>query len=277
MPRRSATVEPTTTTPNGKLGDLDAEGREVLPDFGPSPRPTTCDALSAWQVKCTNPEFHSGAHSWGGEAESADSDASNEDEKSEQAELPGTPAAESDLAAPVEGQFNGADFMVAAAIEDVAESWIRDLEGLSHLRGIRIVYFWKRRGGLKGGNKRLGNLAKVMGLAKHALGRPVFALWLAADHVRELHLEPEKVRAAVLHELCKAAVDPDDHDAFRVVGPDAEVFALELQTVGLWSLDLREMGANVKQLGLLESLDPDAVAQELADADDEANEAEEDE
>lgn len=190
-----------------------------------------------------------------------------DDDEAAQPTLPGTPEPEFDeRSVPVESAFNDQDFMSAPGLRAIADAWISETEELAHLRGIVIRYFWKRRGGLKGGNPRLGNLSKPSGITKYSLGHPTLLLWLAADHCRDLKLDHEQIRAAVLHELCKASTDPDDHSAFRVVGPDAEVFALEIRLVGLWSLDLKELGANVKQLGLLDGIElPDLTGADTAD------------
>jgi len=277
MPRKSAS----TTMPEleRQLEDDTARGLEELPEFNmpdgtPAVAPATngqyvadadgfnvrpseqCKAPSPLGISCTFRDFHNGRHSWG----------PVEETQPEQAELPGTPEPELPEPAepeadangvPYEAAFKGADFMSAPMLRAIAEAWISETDELGHLRGLSIRYFWRRRGGLKGGNPRLGALQKPTGITAYSLGRPAYWLSLAADHCRDLKLTPEQIRAAVLHELCKAAVDPDDHDSYRVVGPDAEIFALELRLCGLWSLDLREVGANIKQLGLLEGLDQD--------------------
>jgi hypothetical protein len=271
MPRKSTTAD---TLKHQAATDSDLE---PLPDFTmpaqnghvpegvrPSERCGT-PSTQGWNAgsNCTFKEFHAGRHSWQPEG-----DTSTEPAHADQPALPGTPEPEfNEYSVPVESAFEGKDFMSAPGLRAIADAWISETEELAHLRGIPIRYFWKRRGGLKGGNPRLGNLQKPSGIVRYSLGHPTLLMWVAADHVRDLKLDHDKIRAAVLHELCKASPDPDDHSAYRVVGPDAEVFTLELQKCGLWSMDLREVGAHVKQLGLLDTLmlEPDQVADENED------------
>lgn len=298
----------TTFSQPARLGDLDDTGNERLPDFTTddiTPEPTHEERLASLDARderlngnvavrpseqcgivagggmypgrrCTYAEHPMNQpHSWEVSTDPPSDAPGHVYDDAEQPTLPGTPEPEfSEYSVPVESAFNDHDFMSAPGLHAIADAWISETEELAHLRGVNIRYFWKRRGGLKGGNERLGNLSKPSGITKYSLGHPTLWMWLAADHCRDLKLDHEQIRAAVLHELCKAATDPDDHSAFRVVGPDAEVFALEIQLCGLWSLDLREMGANVKQLGLLDGLAlPDATDQ--SDAPDEGEASDE--
>jgi hypothetical protein len=242
--------------------------------------------------RCTYAEHpHNQPHSWEVTSEpdaelpghvyddaEASSVASSTDDSTGQATLPGTPEPEKDeYSIPFEGQFNGADFMAAPGIEEIAQRLIGEDGGpLAHLRGLRVRYFWKRRGGTKGGVKRLAAPVKPGGLASYALGRPQVALWLAADHCRDAHLTNEQIDALIFDKLCQVRQDPDDFSAFRITAPDFEGNILTIRRYGLWMKDLLEMGANVKQLGLLDDLEIPAEDddQEDDDSDDDDDQGE---
>ncbi len=246
-------------------------GLEELPEFElpeehangvrPSER---CGNPSKLGIGCTFKAFHSGNHSW---------DLGTPIQE-QQPELPGTPEpAENEYTIPYESAFKGADFQSARGIAEIGDRFIETTEEFAHLRGIEVRYLWKRRGGLKGGAPRLGALQKPGGLTAYALGHPQFILWLAADHCREAKLTNEQMDALIFDLLCRGVADPDDHSAFRVAGPDYEGNVLTLDKFGFWHPDLRELGAHIKQLNLLDTL----ALPEPDDEDDEADESEESE
>jgi hypothetical protein len=248
-----------TRTREAQIAELDARDDRLNGANGVRPS-QQCGVLAgsgpAAGRRCTYAEHPMNQpHSWEVSSEPTDNVGHVYDDD-EQATLPGTPEPETDeYSIPFESQFNGADFMAAPGIEEIAERFINDESDFEHLIGLRIRYFWKRRGGLKGGNKRLGALVKPGGLSAYALGRPQFALWLAADHVRDAKLTREQFDALVYDMLCRAQRDPDDHDQYRVIGSDFEGMIATVKRFGLWQMDLRELGANVKQLGLLDVLE----------------------
>ncbi len=279
MPRRPATVEADPVAPHANgtpaLGDLDDNGLERLPEFGtPSSRPDTCDALSPWGTRCSF-EVHSGLHSWQGEKPPAD------DTDAEQGELPGTPSTEpekTDYDVPFESQFNNRDLLEAPGLRAIGERLIASAtedDGFDHLHGIEIHWFWKRRGGTQGGNPRYAGIKRPSSFEKHYTGgRVIYMVWLAADHVREAKFTPEQIEACLYDQLCRTDVDPDDHDAYRIIGPDFVGSIRTLQRFGVWNADLREAAARIQQLPLvqLDEEDADEDASEGADGNGESDE-----
>jgi hypothetical protein len=277
MPRRPSTTAEPTTVANGKLGDVDEQGLEKLPDFGPplertELRPDLCGNNSPWGVPCTREDSHSGAHSW--QPESAEFVAHNRGPESEQSELPGTPAAEpekTDYDVPFESQFNNRDLVEAPGLRTIGERLIEaatDQDGFDHLRGIEIHWFWKRRGGTQGGNPRYGGIKRPSSFEKHYTGNKViYMVWLAADHVREARFTAEQIEACLYDQLTRTDVDPEDHDAYRIIGPDFVGSIRTLQRFGVWNADLREAAAHIQQLPLVQIETEDT---DDGDAEDEA-------
>lgn len=179
-----------------------------------------------------------------------------DDDEAAQPTLPGTPEPEAtEFTIPREGEFKGADYQSAPGLKSVGDRLIAETEEFSHLVGIEIRYFWKRRGGRRGGNLNFGSLQKAVGRARYALGNPVYFLDLSADHCRDQKFTDEQLTALVFDRLARAAVDPEDHSAYRVVGADFEGMALTVRRFGLWNVDLRESAASLRQLPLDQELD----------------------
>lgn len=225
--------------------------------------------------RCTFRKHENDApHSWESPEARSLARLTDESPAEQQPALPGTPEPETDdYSIPYEAQFNHADYQSAPGIKAIAERLVAQTSEFAHLRDIPIRYFWKRRGGLKGGNPRLGSLQKPSGIVAYSLGYPTLWLWLAADHCRDAKLSTEQLDALIFTQLCKAAVDPDDHSAYRVLGPDFEGYTLAIQRYGLgWLPDLRELGANIKQLDLLDGIELPALDDgDQDDSDDEGD------
>jgi hypothetical protein len=258
-----------------RIAELDVRGDRLNGNGHSEVRPSERCTVMAGSgphagMRCTFRQAHDSDHSW--ESTEATSVAtSTADSPGEQGTLPGTPEPEQDeYSIPFEGQFNSQDYMAAPGIQEIAERYIGADNDFGHLRGVRIRYLWKRRGGLKGGNPRLAALIKPGGLSAYALGRPQFALWLAADHVREAKLTPQQIDALIYDQLARAVQDDDDHDQLRVAGPDFEGMIATVQRFGIaWLPDLRELGANIKQLNLLDTID---VSENADDQDEDEDE-----
>jgi hypothetical protein len=247
MPRKpSPTIDPAAAP------EFDEQGREILPDFTLGSRTghhaDSCDALSPWGTRCTL-DVHSGSHSWQGEPVPA--------ADVEQDTLPGTPEPEqTEYDVPFEAQFNGKDLMTAPGLKAIGNRLIDSEESFGHLRGIEIRYFWRRRGGTQGGNPRYGKIKRPSVYESHFTGGTVVYLAeLAADHIREAKFTPEQIEACLFSQLCKTDVDPEDHDAYRLIGPDFVGFVREIDRFGLWHPGHRELGAHIKQGNLLDQLD----------------------
>lgn len=280
------------------------EGGQALE---PMDRMPECGAMAAWGVRCTNDAFHPGSHSWGGEQEQLKPDHTKScafilseggdecdcgaadgrpsgsiehgtellqaDVDARQAALPGTsesePLAEpDDYSVPLESQFNGRDLMDAPGLRTIGTRLIEQEDAFEHLRGVELGWFWKRRGGTQGGNPRYGGIKRPDAFVKHYSGSaPIYLIFLSADHVREAKFEPRQIEAQIFSLLCRTDVDPDDNDAYRLVGPDFVGFVLEIERYGAWSADLREAAARIQQLPLVElpAADPDAASDDVED------------
>lgn len=254
-----------------KTYNADSDGSNVRPS-------ERCQTPSPLSIGCTLKAFHSGRHSWD---KSAPQDAAPPPTDScasctgqigahdpgcdanvfGAAMLPGMPEPEvaevpepepDDYDVPYEAQFNKADFKAAPGLKIIAERLISETEEFAHLRDLNIRYFWKRRGGLKGGNPRYGALTRPSGLAAYALGRPEYAMWLSADHVRDAKWIPRQFDAQIFDLLAHSAVDPDDHSAYRILGDDFAGMNLTLTHYGIWQDDLREAAVRMRQLDIEE-------------------------
>ena len=232
-----------------------------MPEFGPplerdELRPDACGNNAPWGTYCTFDAFHSGAHSW----QSAESESpSTNGEDPEQEELPGTPTAErepTDYDVPFESQFNNRDLLDAPGLRLIGQRLIEtatDDDGFDHLQGIEIHWFWKRRGGTQGGNPRYAGIKRPSAFEKlYTGGQVTYFVWLAADHVRDAKFTPEQIEACLYDQLCRTDVDPEDHDAYRIVGPDFVGSIRTLRRFGIWNADLREAAAHIQQLPLVQ-------------------------
>lgn len=225
----------------------EANGFEVRPS-------ERCQTPSPLGIGCVSKAFHPGLHSW-------DMTTGENRPTAEAAMLPGMPEPAQaevpepepdDYDVPYEAQFNKADFKSAPGLKAIAERTIADTPEFAHLRDVNIRYFWKRRGGTKGGNPRYGALVRPSGLAGYALGSPVYALWLAADHIRDAKWQPRTFDAQIFDLLAHSAVDPDDHSAYRILGDDFSGMNLTLTHFGIWQDDLREAAVRMRQLDIEE-------------------------
>jgi hypothetical protein len=119
-----------------------------------------------------------------------------------------------------------------------------------------LRYFWRRRGGTQGGNPRYARI-KRPGVyeAYFSGGKAVYLVDLSADHVRDARFTERQLQACLYAQLCRTDVDPDDNDAYRLVGPDFSGFIREFDRFGAWSSDLRELHAHVAKLPLEQAID----------------------
>ncbi len=78
--------------------------------------------------------------------------------------------------------------------------------------------------------------------------------------MREHRFTERQIEAALYDQLVKTERDEDDHDAFRINGPDFSGSISTLDKYGAWRNELREAQVHMKNLPLLdaiESTDPD--------------------
>jgi hypothetical protein len=133
------------------------------------------------------------------------------------------------------------DFLKSDDIAEVANLLIRSK--MQHLGPVRIEYFWKQKGGSKGGNRIVGTCKRPSGILKHYCPSEII-IWLAADHVRELKLTRFQVEAAVYHELNHIEYGPE---GLTLRGHDFEGFGTEIQEYGTWTTSLKIAEAAVQE------------------------------
>lgn len=223
-----------------------------------------CGTPSELGIGCTFRDEHPGAHSWQPAENTAIAETGN-------LELPGMPEPEqTDYTVPTEASFKGAKLVAAPGLRSIGDRLIGDDETLKHLLDIEIRYFWRRRGGTQGGNVRYARIKRPGGYEEYFTGgKIVYLIDLSADHVRTAKFADEQIEACVYSQLVQTDVDPDDHDAYRIVGQDFGGSVRELAKFGAWNQDLREMQAHVAKLPPVEQ---DAEADDDDEADDEAEE-----
>jgi hypothetical protein len=262
MPRRKPTTATLDQPTTPALGDPDENSLERLPDFGqPEPqnghipegvRPSErCVAVSPLHIRCEFKDEHGGLHSWTPEP------VHQPEPGTEQPVLPGTPEPEqNEYAVPTEASFGKAKLMPAHGLKAIGDRLIADDDSLEHLRGIEIRYAWRRRGGTSGGNPRFARI-KRPSVWEHFFtgGRCDFLVDLSADHVREFRFAERQIEAAIHEQLSRTERDEDDHDAFRINGPDFSGSISTMDRYGTWRPDLREMHAHVARLPLEQAID----------------------
>lgn len=153
---------------------------------------------------------------------------------------------------PADGDFGDDEYVLAPAIEAVAQELIGRCEELRHLGNAEVVYVWRRKGGKAKGKPRFGQCQKPTGLLAF-FGRCDFVVAISADHCREAKLSTRQVEALVYHELKHAGWEIDEKTEeirWTVVGHDWEGFRGEVERYGLWMPDVERMGEAFKQAGL---------------------------
>ena len=152
------------------------------------------------------------------------------------------------------------DYLPAPDIEALAEHLRSTKSNFAEIRGYRIAYWWKRKGGTSGGKCVMGKCQKTPALAK-AHKRSTWTIWLAADHLRDFQFTDRQIEALVFHELLHATlkeVEVTDKETglteteYRpaLVGHDAEFFWAEIAEYGLWTAELRRSKAAFEQVEL---------------------------
>lgn len=263
--------------PTPALGDLDEHGNERLPDFpteestrneriaelderserlnGHTPegvRPSErCGSPSPLGISCTHRIEHGGLHSW------TPGPIHQPEPGTEQPTLPGTPEPEqNDYSVPTEASFGKAKLMPAHGLKAIGDRLIAEDETLEHLVGIEIRYAWRRRGGTTGGTARFARIKRPSVWENYFTGGTVrFLVDLSADHVREFRFNERQIEAAIFDQLCRTERDPDDHDAYRILGPDFSGSIRAFDKYGAWEPSLREMHAHVAKLPLEQAID----------------------
>jgi hypothetical protein len=210
-------------------------------------------------------------HSWEVSTEPPADEVGHVYDDSAQPTLPGTPEPEeNEYTVPHESTFGKGKLLPAPGLKTIAERLIEDDEELEHLVGVEIRYAWRRRGGMQGGNPRYARIKRPSIWESHFSGGKVeFLVDVSADHVRDFKFTPHQIEAAIHECLSRTARDEDNHDAFRIAGPDFQGSIRTLDRYGTWRPDLREMRAHVAKLPMEE-----AIEEANDDADDSESEEE---
>lgn len=139
------------------------------------------------------------------------------------------------------------DFYQASDLQDIAEVLIeRRFKNWPQGESAPTVsYFWKSKGGAKGGKGIFGKLSKATGLVG-ALLNTEYVLWLAADLVRDSRYSNFQVEALLYHEMLHIAFEVEDPDEkgegrlkYTTRAHDVEAFSEEVETYGFWDGELK--------------------------------------
>ena len=151
------------------------------------------------------------------------------------------------FAPPLGMQFGDRKFLESEALEglmgeEIAEHFVRRqwIAELFNEGDIGIV--WKKTGG-----KHLGKCSLANPIARH-YDAPMFFIWLAADHLRDMAANRGQLKALIHHELLHIGFD-DESGSPLIVRHDAEVFVEELRDHAIWRGDLAPLVATCVKLG----------------------------
>jgi hypothetical protein len=150
---------------------------------------------------------------------------------------------------PSEEDFTDTDWLPAADLEAIADRLIETKPDLKHLYVFKTVYFWKRAGGVTGGQPTMGKCRRVSGDLKAVAPGADFMVWLAADHCREQEITVHQAEAFVFHELMHTA--QDDKGRPRIRPHDFVGFVAEVREFGLYDQMLQAAGTAFQQLALV--------------------------
>lgn len=155
---------------------------------------------------------------------------------------------------PTEADFEGleTDFLESAELDALKNRLIRQWPEFSTLKQCSIDILWKAKGGQSGGKLTFGKCSKMSGLAAY-YSRETFAIWLAADHVRDHNLTQHQLEALIYHELSHCGWEVDEKTGemkWMILAHDAAVFFNEITRYGTWQSDLRILRQSYEQMAL---------------------------
>ena len=155
---------------------------------------------------------------------------------------PNLPASKTKLfTIPQDDEFEDKSFMVAPALEAVGSLLIYENSKFSFLKGVDILYCWKRDGGKSNNKIVLGKIGKINPRERFLCDdKYQFLMWIAADHTRQGQFTEFQMEALVFHELCHLGKMANGE--IVLLAHDFEGFAAELEAYGLWKSDLRQLG-----------------------------------
>ena len=147
------------------------------------------------------------------------------------------------------GTIEVRDFIPAPDIEAIAKMLTERHEHLGWLKGVRVSYLWRCKGGASGGKATFGQCQKASGLIRHYSGVS-FVVWLAWDHCDTAAVTRRQVEALVYHQLLHA--DRTEKGKPAVAPHDFEGFTRELEVYGPWQADLQRMVKVSQQLPMFD-------------------------
>lgn len=158
---------------------------------------------------------------------------------------------------PIEGQFDGDEYLIAPELEAVGNALIAALDELGSLQAYppNVVYVWKAKAKKKQGKTILGFCNKLSGLAKF-YGECDWTIEVSADAIRDLHFTNFQIEALLFHELnhIEPVVDEETGEVtFKVRGEDAYAFVTEIKRYGAWKEDLASVSDAWNQAPLFSS------------------------
>jgi hypothetical protein len=154
-----------------------------------------------------------------------------------------------DLHVPDDGDFADDNWLPAPDVEQIAgRLCARHPERFAHFQDFTFSYFWKRKGGKANDKPKLGEAARVGGLTEAFAPNVDFAIWLAADNVREATLTNYQAEALVFR--CMKRTGTDDKGRPAIKGFDWHGYSDEVTTYGLWMPELQDAGEAFLQLRL---------------------------
>jgi len=134
---------------------------------------------------------------------------------------------------PSDETFEGAAYLPAADLADIASRLIAERSRFSHLRQFKIDYVWKRKGAKAKGVYQRGFCRLGSDLIAY-YANVAFVIGLAADTCRDARFTYRQIEAAVHHELLHAGVHDETYTP--LIWPhDFEGFELELEDYGIWA------------------------------------------
>lgn len=166
---------------------------------------------------------------------------------------------------PQDSAFQKRQFMLAPALQNLAEELIERHGFLEQLEACELEFKWQRLGTNSNGKRSIGTLKRVSGVwADYCSAQ--FVIYLAADTARLANFTDRQVEAALFHQLLH--IGKDKKGNWIRVGHDFEGFGTEVRHYGPWTEDLKIGGqafTAAHQMGLFDQACDDEDDDEAED------------
>lgn len=154
---------------------------------------------------------------------------------------------------PIEGQFDGREFMDAPELQAIGDALIEHADELGDLDAHppMIRYMWRAKAKKSKGATMFGNCTKVAGFVKH-FGQTDWILEIAADVLRDLKATAFQVEALIFHELkhISVKVDEDGNASYSYVREEYQAFGDEILRYGAWHGEMEKVASAFAQAPL---------------------------